>query len=357
MRNRSDSVKSLTLLRGVAALLVVFDHWKRDLMLKNLVSDSLTSFIDAVIKPFSIIQDFGFMAVSIFFFISGFVISNAASRETRAQFIIRRMFRIYPPLIFAVLGTLLISQDSSSFKATEILNALSLGNYISGTRPIVGVAWTLIIELQFYILIFLIVPFIKSRFLYVQIFSFLIVFLVIKTCRAMPINSFKAPYFLFAASFSYVPLLIIGQTIWAYWIQLIKIRYLVISLISFLFLFMYSLHEIHTQFLEPNNLYGPSIIYALCIFVLALYANLHLRKIPTFLMAISISSYSIYLFHDLAMELQFSIFNESRSPIFVLLVSSSFLVTLTYISYSMVEKPSIRFGRNLSNSNKLFLKQ
>ncbi len=93
-------VASLDGLRGVAALMVFFTHALGALSLpvpaRRILFDSpLTVFL----HPLG--------AVQLFFLLSGFVLASSASRGSRpgdlAQFYVRRVFRIHPPYVFAVL--------------------------------------------------------------------------------------------------------------------------------------------------------------------------------------------------------------------------------------------------------------
>ncbi len=104
-RATPDSFSNITLLRAIAALMVVYDHlfgvlpsqyFGSPTFLVPLIQNNITT-------PLGIIQDFGWIGVALFFIVSGFIITHVAMRESRTEFLVKRIFRIYPPLILAIL--------------------------------------------------------------------------------------------------------------------------------------------------------------------------------------------------------------------------------------------------------------
>lgn len=103
---------------------------------------------------------FGWIAVVSFFYISGFVITRAATRESPAEFAVKRGLRIYPTVIFAVLVVVvlaaigvLVAQLQAKPSFGETLWAMSLSNWLIPGQPVamLAVTWTLCIEVMFYI--------------------------------------------------------------------------------------------------------------------------------------------------------------------------------------------------------------
>jgi peptidoglycan/LPS O-acetylase OafA/YrhL len=102
-----------------------------------------------------VIQD-GMAGVVVFFLVSGYIITHVIQSESPAQFAIKRLFRIYPIYIFAVLlRNLLYSRFGQADSPGIILNQLTLLGDFSGTPyALGGIEWTLRIELIFYIMMF-----------------------------------------------------------------------------------------------------------------------------------------------------------------------------------------------------------
>jgi peptidoglycan/LPS O-acetylase OafA/YrhL len=92
-------------LRGIAALLVVWDHmvgqWLSQQRLHWAPNDLVVRF---VMVPLNIIQDGGFLGVALFFLISGFVVTRATAQESPVKFAVRRLLRVCPPLIILNTG-------------------------------------------------------------------------------------------------------------------------------------------------------------------------------------------------------------------------------------------------------------
>jgi peptidoglycan/LPS O-acetylase OafA/YrhL len=132
-------------LRFVAAALVVFQH----------LFEHRTGFAGEKLVPLGP----GVAGVALFFFISGYVIPlSAGTQFTVRQFIVRRLFRIYPLFLSAILlifglgATLVLPQWSylPSAPAIRWFANLALVQDFVGQEAFLGVSWTLVIELIWY---------------------------------------------------------------------------------------------------------------------------------------------------------------------------------------------------------------
>lgn len=156
MRNMSSSksfetTKFLTGLRGYAALAVFMVH-------SSLVLNGTNPTISNILN-------FGKYGVVVFFVLSAFTIYMSISRSQDFAFkkyTIRRFFRIYPLyLIMIVAGTLVggIAFYNNLFDVNtgiaSLLNHLSFANLINlpYRNNVLGVEWTITVEVFFYILI------------------------------------------------------------------------------------------------------------------------------------------------------------------------------------------------------------
>jgi len=102
---------------------------------------------------------FGFLGVNLFFLISGFVIFASASNRTAIQFAILRWIRLYPTYWTAIIFTTVIHYlylgESYDISIRQFIANLTMLNHYLGIENIDPVYWTLQLELQFYICIFL----------------------------------------------------------------------------------------------------------------------------------------------------------------------------------------------------------
>jgi peptidoglycan/LPS O-acetylase OafA/YrhL len=91
----------------------------------------------------------GRAGVDLFFVISGFIIATCAHHRTPASFLADRAWRIYPLWLVAVIPWLVMSRQST----LVVIRSLSLWP-IYGNRyidPALGVGWTLSFEMLFYV--------------------------------------------------------------------------------------------------------------------------------------------------------------------------------------------------------------
>ncbi|WP_168195851.1 acyltransferase [Nissabacter sp. SGAir0207] len=146
----TGKIDTLQYLRAFAALLVVFNHtWQQ-----GAISTSLG------------LAHMGGFGVDIFFVISGFIMSYtlketfASPKKAAIDFIIKRIIRIYP--VYLILLTPFVLKYLAS--APDLFAALTsyhlLGNLLllptfTGSPtygPLLGVAWTLVYEMFFYLI-------------------------------------------------------------------------------------------------------------------------------------------------------------------------------------------------------------
>lgn len=109
-----------------------------------------------------LLQNYGtalaIIGVSLFFLISGWLMPPMMKKYSRQSFILNRIFRIFPMLIFAVALAAVIQYfwgDRTTLSGTDVLATATLSANLLGKPLSLGVAWTLIIEFEFYILLFL----------------------------------------------------------------------------------------------------------------------------------------------------------------------------------------------------------
>lgn len=145
-------------LRGIAALAVLVFH-----MLWNSASaDVMQEWL-----PGAVTMATGFLrsGVAIFFVISGFVIAYTTSGMTRigegGRFALRRQVRLDPPY-YTTLGLVLLIEVAQSlvpglvgreFTLIEVLLNMLYLQDIVGAPAILAVAWTLCLEVQFYLVV------------------------------------------------------------------------------------------------------------------------------------------------------------------------------------------------------------
>jgi peptidoglycan/LPS O-acetylase OafA/YrhL len=157
-------------LRGIAALLVVIAHlfilfWYQQDIAINFTGvppyQGAVPIASEILEPFKML--YGFTGVGIFFLISGFVIPFALDKKSIFEFLIGRIFRIWPTYIVTTLFSLLCLYISKQYFHNDffpliknIISSLLLTTDLSRLQPVDGVIWTLEIEIKFYLLMALI---------------------------------------------------------------------------------------------------------------------------------------------------------------------------------------------------------
>lgn len=350
------SIVPITALRGIAALLVVWDHWCGVWLTSNNMTWWPATKVDNwIVTPLAITQNFGFLGVSIFFLISGFIITHVAQRESRFEFAVKRVFRIYPPLIAATLLVLLVEfglRPAFGLQATladvsvsETLRAISLVNWVwDDQAPIVGTAWTLIIEMGFYALCMALLPLVARRPNIALGAGLGLIAFVDLTRHRFPNDALVDNYFLFAVSMSYLPLLYLGQARYYHWAGRMTLRATSLWSIAAVLLFFHSTYAIYPQFMQPSDSYPVSIAFAYVIFSVALGLGDRMPN-PGWLNWTSKVSYSLYLIHAPVGFLVFDSVARSASFSVAIVVATAATALTCLAMWHLAEQPGQRAAR------------
>jgi peptidoglycan/LPS O-acetylase OafA/YrhL len=336
----------LDYLRALAAWLVVWDH-----LANSLLHDHGRLFHPAEIlrnnflTPLGIIQDFGWFGVAVFFLISGFIISDRARVETVRKFVVRRVLRIYPMLAVAVALASIFLATKDQVTVQNVLLNLTLANYLMVPQVVlVGVAWTLIIEVIFYVMTAA-TQFAKDSPHRIAL-NLAFIALVIWKARA-----FGPQFFLFAAAVSYLPVLTMGQTVY-WWLarRRLSAPWGIAYLLAGYVVFLLGMRSMQPGFLAPDNSYLISLGYALLLFIALMHMRLPERRIVRFL---SDTSYSMYLMHGIIgwMVLRALM---AHGPLAVAIpAAAAASLAASYVTYRLVEKPSQTLARRLTRTKSI----
>ena len=334
----------LDTLRGIAALMVVIFHGILFLD-KNPASNTiqywLTNFFDL-----------GKIGIVIFFAISGFVITwSLSNKNNLSLFWKSRILRLYPAywisIIFAlVFGGGLLWNDVNYL--TIIMNLTMIQQYL-GFQNILGLYWTLAIEMAFYITIstiYLSTHYNDKTFRFASIFFLMFAFILataryildIKLPVALPLG---LSIMFFAAL---LQRMIIENDIIAK--KYVK-QYLILFIITMPIISLLAYNK-NMGYNETWYRYTISYFSALFIFILMTNWLKFSNKIGIFIGKIS---YSIYLFHPIVMvsvkPLLLNVYN-----LFGLFSAIVLLILLTIITativYYIIEKPFIKLSKKLT---------
>jgi peptidoglycan/LPS O-acetylase OafA/YrhL len=150
MKESSPRLALVDALRGVASLGVLLAH----LVTNEVSKDTLSRVLPVSLREFCFQGNFG---VQVFFVLSGFVIALSLSQKPltysrAANFILRRQIRLDLPYFVAMAGLVWLhaafGRGWPDFKIVA-LNLVYVHNLV-GAPQLLGVAWTLCLEIQFY---------------------------------------------------------------------------------------------------------------------------------------------------------------------------------------------------------------
>jgi len=345
----------LDILRAVAVLLVIWDHFTGG-VLNALGRTWLPSTVvsSVVFDPLAITQFGGFMGVALFFMISGYIISVVLRRETNRTFILRRVFRIFPMLALMIVVVILTNppqiQGMSLGHVIQVgLENLTLLNYLRSPQVVlIGVAWTLAIELVFYLVALILKPLLTRTPVKLMFPAALIAVSAVMIATSRVFGG--GPYFQLSVFFIYIPIFAIGsifalrdsneiRAMWGWLLGALAFG-----------VFLYGTRNFYPQFLVPTDSYPISAIYVVVIFGVAWVFRESIPRIRV-MSAIALISYSLYLVHGVIgqpvlrwlVEYQ----NWSYTAAFFLAVAITF--ALSTATYLVIEQPANTLARRLTS--------
>ncbi|MCE0812477.1 acyltransferase [Buttiauxella sp. S04-F03] len=350
-KNKIDSIQFF---RCIAIALVVyahsFDRMERYSELSNYIS-------------FSDLAHFSRSGVDLFFIISGFIMSYITHNDVVSgkfswrSFMYKRITRIVPMywLVSLVVLVLLHSFPSIFYNTTtDIYHTLGSFFFVAIASPegkfapLLGVGWTLNLEMYFYLILALFIFFFKDKYIF-RIFIF------ISLCASLGLL-FKGRDELYIYSLITNPILlefILGAFV--YHLYKMNSRFLPDSLwyvlLAFSFIFIS-----FTLFLQmPDDLRFLYWGVPYSILILCTLRIFEFYKFPKFFLIIGDASYSIYLTHYFIISGFYFILHRlgydfMSNPFLVISTAMIFSILSGYAAYKLIEiKIVVFFKKNVSS--------
>jgi len=285
----------------------------------------------------------GGAGVIVFFMISGYIILHVLQKEKSFEFLVKRIFRIYPLLIFAILIQVILAyfaHNKSIDLSTTLIQMSLMGDFFNTHYALSGVEWTLRVEVMFYIFMF-ILSFTKilQNNSYVFYFILIILTLSLKYIAPFPTGNFVG-YFT-----TYIPFLFLGSVVYLYEKKSINI----IALLIFIFIVFYryfkAIEDFSNAWLNSNF-----AIVGFLIFIFLWLIRDQLHKLPNSInksiTLLALLTYSVYLFHNFLWEYIVKFLEiigiENKTFIVIILFSWCFIV------YKLIETFMNNIGKKLS---------
>lgn len=283
----------------------------------------------------------GGTGVVVFFLISGYIITHVLQTEKTAEFLIKRIFRIYPLYIVAVLIQYIpVFAIGKTPDFLHLLAQLSLmGDFFGTSYTLNGVEWTLRAEVLFY----LYMAFLKgggvlhknARFLpYIYILT---VFLCAFLCPIPSEDIWSKGYLTI-----YGPFLLLGSSIY-----LVEKRLISITMFSIcMFLIFYNYYH----FISVYQKLWLNAHFAMLGFLIFIAAFLFRRifLLTRWAAVLSDMTYAVYLFHNWFFEyIKDGLVKLNYETKYSNQIALCLLFITCYILVRLVEKPGIKFGKLL----------
>lgn len=323
----------------------------------------------------------GGFGVTIFFFISGYLITSLLISEAEKKqhidlkkFYIRRFWRLLPPAIyFIIISSLLILYINHSIKVSEISAALFyFANYykifihfsnVDGLLSPFNILWSLAIEEHFYILFAPLLAFTyRSNRYYQIIVLFLVLPLLIRLGYALifPDLLHEGGYTYTATearidsiAFGCFMACLMHKPVQKEWLErhLLKFGYFALGLVAILLsllvrdlffreTFRYSVQNLGLFLILLNVLFNQASFFATIRRFLALSPLTFVGKL----------SYSLYLQHWLSMTLISYAIGLNKLSLSWQLGFWSLTIITTLVSYYVIEQPTIALRRKYGSN-------
>lgn len=342
--------------RGTGALAVMYTHvqavWLRE---ADPTLSSVSRTVSAgLLDPLYLGQDgLGRIAVVIFFLTSGYVVTPIALRLGAPRFGVNRVFRVYPLLIASVLlagacvalgiKVLSLAGPGQVSLSSLLSNCLLLNFVVDPQSTLLGVAWTLAVEIIFYSMIILVLPLLR-RTPWLAVAVELAVVAIAVSVHVLLTGYLSE----FATSTSVLVFPILGQAVWAAQRRMVALTvtggYVLIGWLVFAW-------AAGTGIKGLAGGYEIAAAIAVLLFLIGLFAEPRLRPraVWTFL---SDRCYSIYLLHGVVtigvLESTFPGLGMLAALVLALLATA----VVVEIMHRCVERPSHELGRRLSRARR-----
>ncbi len=348
--------ESLDALRAVACFLVIWQHVTES-FLKLSHGGEWTSQVSNYF-------DFGRIGVVAFFCISGFVIPATLEGNrlpALRAFAINRFFRLYP-IYWIALGIgiySLWSVTGRQLPTSTILANVAMGATFVKEPHVMGLFWTLEVELVFYFATALLFLALGRFKLIAAIIGFAISYklwrmdILISYQGNLPIIGYLLAI-MFTGSAARCVYDLDSEPLFSRSENWKKAARIILAILVYL-IASPVLEAIEKSFSNPDpvwNRYGWGHFLGLVLFA----AFLFLSRVPRWLSAAGRSTYSAYLLHAIVFTLLARLWKtqslpQTRLELYVLIVT---LITfgIAALSYRYIEKPSIRLGKYLAKSRR-----
>lgn len=286
-----------------------------------------------------------FVGVSMFMLLTGLLITRSAMRQTRRDFMVARLVRLVPALWFAVavavvlvrLGINGMFSGQLGITNGEALLSFFLGGFF--LRPevaVLGVTWTLVVQMVFYLYCIAMRSALRSRPIVVPLVGAALCALVIVYNLYLP-QPYTIPFLTKVAAV--LPTLFLGQIFYLGWAKLITWRWVVLGVLTQIEVIRFAI-DAHAFWTGDTYLWTLLVVTG-TVLVLARYDG-PIARSPV-ISWIGTRSYAIYLIHTLVLYRIYENVEPHLGPSIAVLVFLAGTAALAEIMYRWIELPAARY--------------
>lgn len=342
-------IYNIQALRGIAVLFVVLFHL---LPIEHKYGGSKTILPDFF--------QFGMFGVDLFFVISGFVMVTVSRGKFQIpqealKFIYHRAARIYPTYwIYSILVLIVFLLNPSMVNSAQGNQVNILSSFLllpASTLPLVNVGWTLIHEIYFYLVFFIIFLFVPEK----RLTTSLLLWGAIITLWDTQLGA-NTPLTKLLSHPMTIEFIAGGLIAHIYYKKSININNWIIafliSLSFFILVFGYFYYQGLNNSIEPSGWWRIVIFGIPALLIVYCLANIEKNGYILYssLIKIGNASYSIYLSHVLTLSFFGRVWssfssNEVLDNIIVIPILFTLVIAVGFLSYSIIEKPLLSLTR------------
>ncbi len=285
-----------------------------------------------------------FVGVSIFMLLTGLLITRSAMRQSRRDFMVARLARLVPALWFAIaLAVVLVKLGINGMFSGQpgITNGEALLSFFLGgffLRPevaVLGVTWTLVVQIVFYLYCSSMRPALRTRPIVVPLLGAGLCALVIFYNLYLP-QPYTVPFLTKVAGV--LPTLFIGQIAYLGWAKLVNWRWVVVGVLAQIEVIRLAI-DVHTFWMGDTYLWTLLVVTG-TVLILARH-NGPITRWPL-IRWIGTRSYAIYLIHTLVLYRIYAAVEPHFGPSAAVLTFLACTAALAEIMYRWIELPATR---------------
>ena len=285
-----------------------------------------------------------FVGVSMFMLLTGLLITRSAMRQSRRDFMVARLARLIPTLVFAVaLAIILVrlglngmfSGQPGITNGEAVLSFFLGGFFLRPEVAVLGVTWTLVVQIVFYLYCISMRGTLRTTPIAVPLLGAALCALVIAYNLYLP-QPYTVPFLTKVAGV--LPTLFLGQIIYLGWAKLVTWRWVVVGVIAQVEVIRLSI-DVHTFWMGDTYLWTLVVVTGTVLLLARSDGPITRLAVVRW---IGTRSYAIYLIHTLVLYRIYATVEPHLGPSAAVLAFLAGTAALSEIMYRWIELPAAR---------------